>query len=102
MNLLDLAATEFAVRFEDPQKVAGFDRDVLADVTHEEHAHLVIVDKSEQLRALPIGLQSCLVADHNRVSQSVPFLRVAQEVLDALSPGQTLRFATFVPPTPSA
>jgi hypothetical protein len=32
MNLRYPAATEFAMRFQDPQKVAGFDRDVLADV----------------------------------------------------------------------
>ena len=82
MNLFDLAATEFAVRFEDPQKVAGLDRDVLADVTHEEHAHVVLLRQSEQLRSLPIGLQSCFIADHDRVSQSAPLLRVAQEVLD--------------------
>ena len=35
MNLFDLAATEFAVRFEDAQKVAGLDRNMLADVAHE-------------------------------------------------------------------
>ncbi len=38
--------------------------------------------ESKQLGALPVGLQSCFVADHDRVPQSAPFLRVAQEVLD--------------------
>ena len=56
MNLLDLAATEFAVRFEDPQKVAGLDRNMLAHVAHEEHAHIVLLRQPKQFCSLPVGL----------------------------------------------
>jgi hypothetical protein len=34
MNLFDLAATEFAVRFKDTHKATGLDRNMLAHAAH--------------------------------------------------------------------
>jgi hypothetical protein len=64
------------------QRTPSRESDVLADIAHEEHAQVVLLRESEQLRPLPIGFESRFIADHNGVPQFTPLLRVAQEVLN--------------------
>ena len=63
LDFRDFPPAEIAVGFEDAQEVARLNGHMLANITDENHPHLMLLSQPEQRFALPVRLQPRLVAN---------------------------------------
>jgi hypothetical protein len=69
LDFRDFPSAEIAVSFENSQKIACLDRNMLPDITDKNHPHVVFLRQPQQFFALPIRLQARFVANDNCAAQ---------------------------------